>query len=168
MASGSRQQALIPVIHTATDLPNQVLTSALSSAVLTAGARSAAYDWNPDQYVCSVYYEVLFVVLEHILPRSCPFDHLNAFCSAAAGAHSDSTLSQYGRGLLRLFAIIAPYEAALGCTACLLPLSLSFALVYIAERFQDCSAIGDSNRKEFAGLLFLHTQLGFLVCVVPL
>ena len=40
-------------------------------------------------------------------------------------------------------------------------LSLNFALFYIAERFQECSANGASTRKECAGLLFLHTQLGF-------
>ena len=35
------------------------------------------------------------------------------------------------------------------------------AIIYVAERFTECSANGDSIRKEFAGLIFLHAQLGF-------
>ena len=149
------------MIHACSDIPNDVLTLALSSAVTTARARTAAYDWNPDQFVCFVYYEVLLSVLEHTLPETFPFDHVDAFCSAAASAHSESTVTQYGRGLVRLFNMVEPYEAALGCTALLLPLSLSFAVFYVAQRFLECSANGDSIKKEFSGLVFLHAQLGF-------
>ena len=161
MAPGSNSHTLVPVIHVASDLPNDVLLSALSAAVGAARTRTASYDWSPDQYVCYIYYEVLFAVLEHTVPLSFPVEHLNAFCSAASSAHADSTVKQYAQGLLRLFFMVAPYESALGTSACLLPLSLSFAMFYVAERFLDCSANRDSIRKEFAGLLFLHTQLGF-------
>lgn len=149
------------MIHAASDIPNDVLTSILSSSEFPARKRTAAYDWRPDEFMCTLYYEVLMAVLEHTLPRSFPDVHLEAFCSAASAAHSVSTFTQYGRGLMKLFSMIESYESKLGCTASLLPLSLSFALFYVAERFMDCSANGDSIKKEFAGLSFLHTQLGF-------
>ena len=55
--------------------------------------------------------------------------------------------------------MVAPYEAAMGETALLLPLSLVFAL--FSQRFKEHSADGDSIQKEFAGLLYLLTQLGY-------
>ena len=152
---------ITPVIHAASDIPNDVLTSILSSSRFPARTRTAAYDWRPDEFMCTLYYEVLMAVLEHTLPRSFPDVHLEAFCSAASAAHPVSTFTQYGRGLMRLFGMIESYESKLGCTAILLPLSLSFALFYVAERFMDCSVNGDSIKKEFVGMSFLHTQLGF-------
>ena len=49
--------ALVPVIHAASDLPNDVLLSALSAAVGAARTCTASYDWSPDEYVCYIYYE---------------------------------------------------------------------------------------------------------------
>ena len=146
-------------------VPNDALTDFLSEVDSSSRAKAPTYEWAPDSVLCSVYYEVLVSTLGFALPLDAPFATLETFCSAVAGAHSECTAAQYGRGLLRVFQYVEPYEAITGRTVSLLPLSLEFAIFYVAKRFKECTANGDSIRKEFAGLLFLHTQLGFDCCV---
>ena len=103
--------------------------------------------------------------LAHALPPDFPFEHLELFCASAACAHSPCTQEQYSRNLVRLQSFVEPYEAATGLKAKLLPLDFSFAVFYVAERFKELTANGDSIRKEFAGLLYLHSQMGWECCI---
>ena len=136
------------VIDDCLTVPNSVLAHALSDAVVFERARRAAYDWSPDQLICYVYCKVLLFIFGHALRAHFPSEHFDIFCSAAACAHSECTLAQYGRGLLHLFSMVDPYVTAMGETANFLPLFLEFAMVYVAERYEERTATGDSIRKD--------------------
>ena len=100
-------------------VPNDVLTSTLSEIECSSRARTPSYEWAPDSVLCAVYYDVLLSTLGFALPLDTPFAQLELFCAAVAGAHSECTVAQYGRGLVRLFQFVEPFEAIAGRTAVL-------------------------------------------------
>ena len=148
-------------------VPNGILAFALDDVSSAVRPRPPAYVWTPDGVICPVYYEVLMSCLDHALPGSFPFESRELFCAAASCAHSECTAEQYSRNLVRMRSFVEPFEAATGEKACLLPLSFAFAVFYVTERFKELTANGDSIRKEFAGLLYLHSQMGW-DCVVSM
>ena len=99
--------------------------------------------------------------LDHALPGGFPFESREMFCAAASCAHSECTAEQYSCTFVRMRSFVEPFEAATGEKACLLPLSFAFAVFYVIERFKELTANGDSIKKEFAGLLYLHSQMGW-------
>ena len=147
---------------------NEALTDALSAHAQLCpprGPRDPAYEWCPEPVLSSLYYSVLFVAVAFMLPDDTDLGVLEIFCSAVAGAHSVCTFAQYGANVLRIFSKVADYEDLYGRPAILLPLSFEFCMYYVSSRFQECSASGDSIRKEFQGLIFLHAQVGLECCV---
>ena len=115
-------------------VPNGILAFALADISITSRPRPPAYEWIPDGVICPVYYEVLMAALDHVLPPGFPFESRELFCAAASCAHSECTAEQYSRNLLRMRSFVEPFEEATGEKACLLPLSLAFAVFCVTER----------------------------------
>ena len=120
-------------------VPNGILAFAL--AEVSSHIRPPAYELNPDDIICLVF-------LAHALPANFPFEHLEIFSAVASCAYSECTVAQYFRSLLRLHTFVEPFKAATRTTACLFLFFFCFGAFYVAERFQELTANGDSIRKE--------------------